>query len=202
MTEPSWAIVRANPSEERKAELYASMLPAAWYVACVKREELARDALQTINIDVWLPECRIVVSRRRTRTVIDGPLFPGYLFVRGVLTDEWLSAVLSVRDVHDVLRARSRPIAACEREMTKLQSLMAESGGRILIEQGLVKRGVGAGQEPFIHGQQLRVVDGPFASFNGLYDAPDGAERIKLLLDILGRPTLISLPEASVEAVA
>lgn len=203
MTEASRA-VGATPHSQRKAELYASWMPPAWYVACVYREQQAKDDLLKLGVgEVWLPECRVVVSRRRTRTIVDGPLFPGYLFVRGVLTDEWLSAVLSVRDVADLLRMERQPIAACEIQMAKLQRLMAESGGRVLIEQGRVKRGFGHTDEPaFKNGQAVRVVDGQFEGIFGKYDMADGRERVKILLDLLGRVVQVSLPEASVEAVA
>ncbi len=194
----------APGSAQRKAELYASFQPPAWYVLRADRERRAHDDLLRRGIETWLPECRVVVSRRRKRTVIDGPLFPGYLFVRGVLTDDWLAAVLAVRDVESILRANGHPLAANEPQMDMLRRLVRESGGRVLIECGRVKRGYNTPiDEPvFKPGQQLRVVDGPFTSFLGLCKEQAGKARLKLMLDIFGRDAEVELDEASVELVA
>jgi transcription termination/antitermination protein NusG len=198
MSETSWA------SQTRKAELYESLSPPAWFVVCADRERRAADDLAGSGIEAWLPECKIVVSRRRRRAVIEGPLFPGYLFVRGVMTDQWMADVMGVRDVLDFVRARSRPLAAREGQMAKLQRLVADSGGRVLIENGCVKRGYDTpDNEPLYKpGQPVRVLDGPFASFNGLVQEQAGPSRLKLMLDIFGRSTLTEMDEASVEAVA
>lgn len=167
------------------------------------REHRALDDLADLGIEAWLPECRIIVSRRRKRVAIDGPLFPGYIFVRGVLTDEWFADVQSVRDIEDLLRMGERPVAAREDQVDKLRTLMAQSGGRLLIEAGIVKRGFAWIDQPkFEPGQPLRVTDGPFTSFNGLYKEQAGDERVKLMLDIFGRLTEVELDEASVEAAA
>lgn len=190
----------------RKEELYASLTPPAWYVARVEREYRARDDLQKrLGRDaVWLPECRIVVSGRKRRFTMDGPLFPGYLFVRGVLTDQWLASVLEPDDVVDMLRMQSVPVAACERQMSKLQSLMAEYNGCIVIEQGEIKRGFKHAPDAskFEKGEPVRILEGPFADFNAIYVEPAGAERVKIMLDIFGRANELILHEASVEAFA
>ena len=193
-----------EPGSQRKADLYASLNAAAWYVVCADREYRARDGLLDLHLgEVWLPECRIAVSRRRTRVVQDGPLFPGYLFVRGVLTDDWLAAVQSVRDVVDLLPMQSQPRPACDRQMAKLRQLVAEQGGRILIEAGQVKRGYGHVDEPVFEPEQtVRVIEGPFTGFHALVKAVAAEDRIKIMLDIFGRPTETVIDEASVEAVA
>lgn len=192
-----------EPTTSRRAELYASLQPPAWYVVCADREYRARDGLLDIGIETWLPECRVVVSRRRARTVVDGPLFPGYLFVRGVLGDEWAADVLGVRDVDDFVRMQTRPLAAPEGQMTKLRQLVAAQGGRVLIEAGRVKRGYGYTDEATIKpGQAVRVLDGPFSGFNALVKAVGSEERIKIILDIFGRATETEILEASVELVA
>lgn len=203
-TSPAWA--EGGGSAQRKAELYASMLPVAWYAVCAEHERRARDELLDLNIEVWLPECRIAVSRRKKRTIIDGPLFPGYLFARGVLTDEWLACVLAPRSVNGVLRAGSGlPLRARDVEMDNLRRLVSEGGGLVLIEDGRVKRGYGA---PVIEdcrfkpGEYLRVLDGPFAGFNAIFKQPAGNDRVKILVDIFGRSSEIELDEASVEAFA
>lgn len=188
----------------RKAELYASLHPPAWYAVSVYREYRARDDLAKLNIgDVWLPECKVVTSKRRKRITVDGPLFPGYLFVRGVMEDRWLANVLSVRDVADFLRMQARPVAAQERQIANLRRLVDEGGGRVLIEAGVVKRKFGHVDETaFKPEQQVMVIDGPFTGLNGIYKEPAGDERLKIFLDIFGRVTEVRLHEASVEAVA
>ena len=57
-------------------------------------------------------------------------------------------------------------------------------------------------QPSFAPGQLLRVLDGPFAGFQALFDEPAGEERVKILVDIFGRSAEVEIDEASVEAVA
>lgn len=80
---------------------------------------------------------------------------------------------------------------------------MVQTGDRILIEAGRVKRGFNHIHETaFKPRQQIRVLDGPFAGFDGLFMAAAGEDRIKIMLDIFGRNTSLEIDEASVEAVA
>lgn len=179
-------------------------IDAGWYVVAAHREFRVRDDLVKSGIETWLPECRVRKTLRRTILTETGALFPGYLFVRVAMTREIQRAIEETRWVDGILKRGERPANVDSREFDELRTLVAEHGGRVLIVEGRVSRGYDTppDEAKYKPGQPVRVREGPFTSFNGLYDAPDGSERVKILLDIFGRITEISLPEASVEAAA
>lgn len=174
----------------------------AWYVVSAHREYRVRDDLQEQGFDVWLPECKVVASRRRVRITKNGALFPGYLFVLTAMDAEARRRIEDVRWVDGLLLCGEIPWPVPCRVMATLRQLVEDAGGRVLIEAGRVKRGYGSppGTQCFEAGEALRILDGPFIGFRALYVAADGRERVKILLDILGRPSVVSVSEASVEA--
>lgn len=194
MTEHPWSAVETNPQCEDIAE--------RWYVAVVYADYRVRDALAELGVQHWLPECLVRRTARRAIITLKGPLFPGYLFVRGRLTDEFVSLVKGIRDVDRFLGSAAGmfPVPVNDQAMDNLQRLVAECGGRVLIERGDVKRGYRyVEQARFEPGQSVRVIDGPYEGLSALYQAEDGKERIKILLDMLGRSVQVSMPEALVE---
>lgn len=177
----------------------------SWYAVAVYREYRTRDELADMGLEIWLPECIVEKTLRRAIVKSKGPLFPGYLFVRVRMDAYWQEEIESARGVYEIVcgRESDRPLALNEAELGKLQADIARSGGRILIRDGRVARGYDYEERaPFAVGQSLRITEGPFASHNAIYEAPAATDRIKVLLDIMGRPTVISVDEASVEALA
>lgn len=173
----------------------------AWYVAATLsgREYRVRDALLQLAIEAWLPECRVRRIARRSIITINGPLFPGYLFVHADLAEsQW--KLLAIPDFETLLGCDNHPLAV-DSEVNALRKLVDQCGGHVLIQAGEVRRGYSADADAplFEQGQPVRITDGPYAGFDGVYSRPDVKGRIEILLDIFGRRTPLRIAEALVQ---
>lgn len=175
-----------------------------WYVAQTEtgREYVARGDLERHAAEVWLPECVDRTSGRRLRqTGAPRPLFPGYLFLRfDPQRTQWRDIERRL-GVLRLLRSRADlsapPLVVRERQMARLRALIDEAGGTIVIQAGRIRR-------QLEKGQKIRIAPGAdplWGGWEGLYLASTGHERVKILLDMLGRSVPVEVDEALVEAV-
>jgi transcriptional antiterminator RfaH len=167
-----------------------------WFVVNTQPtwEHRACRNLQRQGFDAWLPLCLIVKQLRRTRMTSKGPLFPTYLFVRiEPATFRGWHAIDETIGVAHVMKINDVPAAVDYDEVQSLRRLAALSRGVIVIDLDAPA----APPREFEKDQRLRVLDGPFAAFEGIYVEGMG-ERIKLLLDLFGRAVPITLSEAQV----
>lgn len=157
------------------------MSEAAWYVVHSHWQEEARAAvhLDRQGFEVFLPRC-VVRTRRRRREVV--PFFPRYLFVRVRRGQEW-GCVLHTRGVADVLMAGPmRPAVVAD---PVIEEIRARADGEGVVDLTRPAR--------FEKGARLRIVEGLFAGFEGLYLC-SARGRAKILLDNCGRGDVVAIP--------
>mgnify|MGYP000046911473 FL=1 len=137
---------------------------------------------------VMVPTEEVVEMRRGAKISSERKFFPGYVLIRMDLSDETWHLVKNTPKVTDFLGGQGRPSPISDRE--------AE---RILFQ---VKEGVERPKPSvtFEIGEQVRVCDGPFNSFNGLVeDVDDERSRLKVAVSIFGRATPVELEYSQVE---
>lgn len=122
--------------------------------------------------------------------VDDGPLFPPYLFIAMRINGPW-GAVADVEGVERIMCGKNWkgdrvPIPIPYREMRKIRTKHT-AGERKKVPVR------------FKEGQQVRVMAGPFTSFEGIFEKPVG-ERVKILLSLFGRATEIEIDESDIRA--
>lgn len=165
-------VARQMVSPERSAEWLAR---ARWYVV---HAQPGKEALAVVNLErqgfrAFVPQvARTVRHARQVRHVLR-PLFPRYLFVSlNVEMDRW-RAVRSTHGVSALIMEGERPRAA-----------PAE------LVEGLLAAADGAGGFDFrrqlVEGGQVRFLKGPFADRLGRIVGMSDAERVRVLLEILG----------------
>jgi len=165
-----------------------------WYVVRSKprREELARDGLIAQGLEAFLPMIEQSLRHAGRTYTANVPLFPRYLFLRaGHIA--W-GPVMNTRGVSIVLcNADGSPRPIQDGVIERIMRDQQEAGGAI---RPTPKIGT-----TFVPGQRLKIIDGPFAGLDGLYQARD-EDRVKMLIDFFGRMTQISASLDGVRAVA
>lgn len=160
-----------------------------WYlVYCRSRqEERAKLHLCNQGFETYLP--RVFAERvcRGKRQHSEIALFPNYLFVKVDTKTGDFYKVRSTRGVSDFVRVGGKP-AQVSSDLIKTLALNEER-----LEKA---RALDCGPRP---GQKIRLLSGPFKGLNAVYKMPDGAERIKVVIDILSNRTLTSVSLKDIE---
>jgi transcriptional antiterminator NusG len=170
-----WYIVHAYSNFERK-------------VAESIKERSASAGLSDMFEEVLVPMEEVVEMRRGRKVSSERKFFPGYVLVKMELNDQTYHLIKSTPKVTGFLGTENKPIPITD-----------EEAGRILQQ---VQEGVERPKPSvtFEIGEQVRVADGPFASFNGLVEEVDEERaRLKVAVSIFGRPTPVELEYAQVE---
>jgi len=170
-----WYIVHAYSNFERK-------------VAESIKERAAAAGFGDKFEQVLVPMEEVVEMRRGRKVTSERKFFPGYVLVKMELDDETYHLIKDTPKVTGFLGTENKPMPITE-----------EEAGRILHQ---VQEGVERPKPSvtFEIGEQVRVADGPFASFNGLVEEVDEERaRLKVAVSIFGRATPVELEYAQVE---
>lgn len=157
-------------------------------VAQLIREQSEKKGLAEKFEDIIVPTEETVEIKNGERVQVDKKYLPGYVLVKMVLSDETWHLVRGVPRVSGFLGVKGKPVPVSESEVARI------------LEQ--VKESVDNPKSSifFEIGDQVRVSEGPFASFSGFVEEIDEEkQRIKVSVMVFGRPTPITLDYVQVE---
>ena len=172
-----WYIVHAYSNFEKK-------------VAESIREQAKTQGLEENFSDILVPTEDVVEIRRGRKVNAERKFFPGYVLVKMELTDEVYHLIKNTPKVTGFLGSDNKPMPISEAEAQRILQQVQEGVER---------------PKPSISfeiGENVRVSDGPFASFNGTVEEVDEARsRVKVAVSIFGRATPVELEFGQVEKV-
>ena len=172
-----WYVVHVYSGFERK-------------VAQSIREQAQQKGLGDSIAEVLVPTEEVVELRRGSKVNAERKFLPGYVLIKMEMNDESWHLVKNTPKVTGFLGAKGKPAPIPESEINHVQTQ--------------VKEGIERPKPAIIFeiGEQVRVSDGPFTSFNGLVEEVDEEKgRLKVAVSIFGRATPVELEYTQVEKI-
>lgn len=173
-----WYIVHAYTNFERK-------------VADAIRERAKANNLEELFEEIVVPTEEVVEIKRGRKMQAERKLMPGYVLVKMKMTDAAFVMIKNTPKVTGFLGADNKPMPISENEAMAILNQVKEGVER---------------PKPTITfevGENVKVADGPFASFTGVVEEVDEERsRVKVAVSIFGRPTPVELEFGQVEKIA
>ena len=153
-------------------------------------DQIVRKGMQDYFAEVLVPTEEVVEVRRGVRVNSERKFFPGYILINMELTDESWQLVKSQSRVTGILGGKGKPVPITDKEAKQLINQISE--------------GIDRPRSSVVYeiGEEVRVSDGPFQSFNGLVEEIDeDKSRLKVAVSIFGRSTPVDLEYSQVEKI-
>ena len=177
-----WYVLRVVSGKERKVKEYLD-------------KEISRGGWSKSVKQVFLPVEKVYKVQNGKKVMRERNYYPGYVMIEiadGKLSDDLRDVIKNTSNVIHFL-GKENPIALRKAEVNKMlgkMDEMAEAGGSTM-------------SEPFIVGETIKIIEGPFNDFNGVIEeVNDEKKKLKVTVKIFGRSTPVELNYMQVEKIS
>ncbi len=181
-----WYVLRVVSGKERKVKEYLD-------------KEVNRSGWSETIKQVFLPMEKVYKVQNGKKVMREKNYFPGYVMIEvsdGKLADDMVQHISNVSNVMHFLTdgkgAKGNIISLRKAEVNKMLGKVDEMN-----DQGIVMN------EPFIVGETIKIIEGPFNDFNGVIEeVNDDKKKLKVTVKIFGRSTPVELNYMQVEKIS
>lgn len=171
-----WYVVRAISGKEKKVKEYLE-------------SEINRLGLQDYISQILIPTEKVYQIRKGKKISKERNYFPGYVLIEAALTGEVPYLIRNIPNVLGFLGIAGEPSPLRPAEVNRILGKVDE----------LAERGEGV-SVPFIIGETVKVIDGPFNSFTGtIEEINEEKKKLKVMVKIFGRKTPLELSFLQIE---
>lgn len=184
--ETKWYVLRVVSGKERKIKEYLD-------------KDIIRNSWQDLILQVFLPVEKVYKVINGKKVMRERNFYPGYIMIEVLehkLTEEMIQHLSNITNVMHFLTdgkgSKGNIISLRKSEVNKMLGKvdeMADAGGMTMLE-------------PFIVGETIKIIDGPFNDFNGVIEeVTDEKKKLKVQVKIFGRATPVELSYMQVEKI-
>ncbi|MDE3235641.1 MAG: transcription termination/antitermination factor NusG [Bacteroidota bacterium] len=184
--ETKWYVLRVVSGKERSVKEYLD-------------KDIARNGWTDIIKQVFLPMEKVYKVQNGKKVMREKNYFPGYVMLEvadGKLTDDIVQHVSNISNIMHFLTdgkgSKGNIISLRKSEVNKMLGKVDEMN-----DQGVTL------SEPFIVGETIKIIEGPFNDFNGVIEeVNDEKKKLKVTVKIFGRSTPVELNYMQVEKLS
>ena len=184
--ETKWYVLRVVSGKERKVKEYLD-------------KDIIRSGWQEIIKQIFLPMEKVYKVQNGKKVMREKNYFPGYVMMEvleGKLSDDIVQHISNISNVMHFLTdgkgSKGNIICLRKSEVNKMLGKVDEMN-----DQGVTM------SEPFIVGETIKIIEGPFNDFNGVIeDVNDEKKKLKVTVKIFGRSTPVELSYMQVEKIS
>jgi len=178
-----WYVLRVISGKEKKVKEYLD-------------KDISRNAWTDVVKQVFLPTEKVYKVQNGKKVMREKNYFPGYVMIEvadGKLTDDMVQYISNISNVMHFLTdgkgSKGNIISLRKAEVNKMLGKVDEMN-----DQGVTM------SEPFIIGETIKIIEGPFNDFNGVIEeVNDEKKKLKVTVKIFGRSTPVELNYMQVE---
>lgn len=185
--ESKWYVLRVVSGKEKKVKEYLD-------------KDIVRNGWDKIVKQVFLPVEKVYKVQNGKKVMRERNFYPGYIMIEvadNKLNDDMIQHISNVSNVMHFLTdgkgSKGNVISLRKAEVNKMLGKvdeMSDIGGVTM-------------SEPFIIGETIKIIDGPFNDFNGVIEeVSDEKKKLKVQVKIFGRATPVELSYMQVEKIS
>ncbi len=179
--ETKWYVLRVVSGKEKKVKEYLDA-------------DIRRSGWGGIITQIFVPVEKVYKVQNGKKVMREKNFYPGYVMIEaadGKMTEEIITHINNTTNVIHFL-GKDKPIALRKTEVNKMLGKVDE-----MADQGLTM------SEPFILGETIKIIDGPFNDFNGtIEEVNEEKKKLKVTVKIFGRATPVELNFMQVERIS